>query len=239
MKQFVIIGVGAFGARVIEELLFTDVEVLIIDKREEIIEQYKNQVSAAYIADVINEEIIKKIVPNSIDAAIVDVGGNIEASVLVTNYLNKLGVRHIIAKAETNQHGEILEIVGASHVVFPNREAAKRIVPPLVSSALFNYLPISKGLVIAEVRVPPKFEGKSLIEANLRREYNLNVIAITDELDGEFHFFKPDHKLEKDDILLIVGHEADIAAFSGSQLSQSQNQGFPALFRRLLTGKKS
>jgi trk system potassium uptake protein TrkA len=108
MKQFAIIGLGFFGKRMLEELVDTGCEVLIIDKDAEVIEQYKDKVTASYIADAISEEIINRIVPSSIDAAIVDLGDNLEVSILVTNYLKKLGVRRILAKAESDQHAEIL-----------------------------------------------------------------------------------------------------------------------------------
>ena len=133
MKQFAIIGLGFLARRVLDELLEYDVEILILDKERDIIEQYQDQVSAAYVADAIREETIEKIVPEGIDAAIVDMGKRIEASILVTNYLSKRGVQRVIAAAETDQHGEILRLVGATEVIYPNREAAKRLTLPLVS----------------------------------------------------------------------------------------------------------
>ena len=85
MKQFAIIGLSRFGRRLLEELLETDSEIIIVDKDREVIDLYKDKVASAYIADAINEEIIRKLIPASIDAAIVDLGDRLEASVLVTN----------------------------------------------------------------------------------------------------------------------------------------------------------
>jgi trk system potassium uptake protein len=235
MKQFAIIGLSSFGIRLLEEFLQIDVEVLVVDKDREVIEQYKDRVSAAYIADVIKEETIKKIVPADIDAAIVDLGEKHEVSILVVNYLKKLGIKTIIAKAETNEHGEILELIGATRVVYPDREAANRIAPVLASSALFNFLPISKGLVIAEVRTPKHFVGKSLIEADIRRKFKLNVIALTQEKDMDYEFVSPEHRLKDDDLLLLVGKEEDIALFSGAAISgvSKRKKSLNGIFKRL------
>ena len=90
---------------------------------------------------------------------------------MATNYLKKMGIREIIAKAQTDEHGEILKMVGATDVIFPDQEAAKRLTPMLASSVLFNFMPISKNLSLAEVRVNADCVGKTLLEANLRRSY--------------------------------------------------------------------
>jgi trk system potassium uptake protein TrkA len=234
MKQFVIIGLSRFGRRLLEEFLATDAEIIIIDKDREVIELYKDKVASAYIADVLNEEIIHKLVPPSIDAAVVDLGDRIEASILVTNYLKKLGIREIIARAESTEHGEILDLVGATKVVFPNQEAAKRVAPFLISSQIFSYLPISSGLVIAEVKVPEKFYGKSLVEVDMRRKYKLNVIAYR-KLEGEEYFFyAPEYRLQADDILLVGGQEEDIDAFTEEKLPIGSKR-ISGLFRRFFS----
>lgn len=234
MRQFAIIGVSSFGMRMLEELSQLDCEILIIDKDREVIEKMKDRATSAYIADVINEETIRKLVPATIDAAIIDLGNRTEVSILVTNYLKKLGVKNIIAKAETDEHGEILEIVGATHVVFPNREAAKRITPLLGSPLIFSYLPIGNGLVIAEVRVPERYFGMTLIEANLRRTQGINVVAIRTDGGGEYEFFTPEYRLNPNDILLVVGPEENILSFSGEK-QIVRRKPLSSLFRGLFS----
>lgn len=235
MKQFAIIGVSKFGFRVMEELSQIDCEILIIDKDRELIEKLKDRVSYSYIADVLNEETIRKLVPSTVDAAIVDLGDRTEASILVTNYLKKIGVSRIIAKAETDEHGEILEIVGATDVIFPNREAAKRLTPMLAFSHLFNYLPISNGLIIAEIKTPAKHVGMSLVEADFRKTYKFNVIAIRKEDDEEagYLFFAPDYRLQANDILLVAGSETDLAGLIGDA-PVKRRKGINRLFHTLL-----
>ncbi len=215
MKQFAIIGLGNFGVRVLEEMLVQSVEVMIIDRDEQLIEDYKDRVAAAYVVDAIKEDLIRRIVPDTIDAAIVDLGHTTEASILVTNYLAKMGIEKIIAKAETDQHGQILSIVGATDVIYPNREAAKRITLPLLSHSLASYFPISKGMVIAELALPERFHGKSLIEADLRNKHRLNVIAVRHQADIEYRFIEPTHRIQPGDTVLAVAREEDVSKMAG------------------------
>ncbi|HUX20058.1 MAG TPA: TrkA family potassium uptake protein [Spirochaetia bacterium] len=234
MKQFAIIGVSKFGSRILDELSQIDCEILIIDKDPLRIEKLKDRVTYSYVADVLNEETIRKLVPPTVDAAIVDLGDRTEVSILVTNYLKKIGVRQIVVKAETNEHGEILQIVGATQIVFPNREAAKRLIPMIAYTNLFNYLPISEGLIIAEIKVPDKNVGMTLIEADFRKTHKFNVIALRKaEDEAEYRFYEPDYELQADDVLLVAGNENDL----GSLVSESptkRRKGVNRLFRTLL-----
>lgn len=215
MKQFAIIGLGSFGQRMLEELFTITNEIILIDKDRDVIEKYKDMAKSSYIIDVINESALKKIIPQGIDAVIVDLGGKIEVSIMATNYLKKMNIKEIIVKAQTDEHGEVLEMVGATKVIYPDYEAAKRIVPLLVSSFLFNYMPISETLSIAEVRVNEQYIGKSILEADLRKKFNLNIIAIRKK-DGESFTFISDplYVFTERDILLIAGEEGNILKYS-------------------------
>lgn len=231
MQQFVIIGLGSFGRRMVEELSLTDVEVLIIDRNKERIEKYKSKATSAYITDVINVETLKKIIPENVDAVIIDLGDQLEVSILVTNYLNKMGLKRIVVRAENDEHGEILSIVGATQVVFPNREASKRIAPLLVSPSLFNYLPISSGMVIAEAPLPARYRGVTVMDANLRREYEINIIAVRKSDKEEYGFIAPEYRFAAEDILLIAGKEEKVAHFTGI-VTVDKKKSLAALFKR-------
>lgn len=234
MKQFAIIGLSRFGERILEELVDTGSEIILIDKDRDAIELYKDKVSAAYVADALNEEIIEKLVPNTIDAAIVDPGDRIEVSILVTHYLKKLGIKEIIAKADSDEHEEILKLVGATKIVRPHTEAAKRIAPFLISSLVFSYLPISKELVIAEIKVPEQFYGQSLIEVDLRKQYRLNVIGYRKLDQEDYAFYAPEYRLQADDVLLVAGSEEDVVRFTEEKLPAT-GKGLVGFFRRFFS----
>ncbi len=233
MKQFAIIGLGSFGLRMLEELLTITNEIIIIDKDRDIIDKYKDIAKAAYITDAINENALLKIIPEEIDAVIVDLGGKIEVSIMTTNYLKKMGIKEIIVKAQTDEHGEVLTMVGATKVIFPDREAAKRITPMLASSALFNFMPISANLALAEVRVNENCLGKTLLDANLRKTFGLNVVAMRKGDKGDFFFISdPTYSFVEDDILLVAGDEEHINKFSRNpERIQKRDEG--SIFRNL------
>lgn len=234
MKQFALIGLSSFVCRIIEELGDFNCDILLIDKDPEAVELYKDRVTRAFVADVLNEEAINQLIPADIDAVVMDPGDRIEVSILVTNYLKKMGVKNIFVRAETTEHGEILNLVGADHVIYPNREAAKRIAPMLLTSRLANYLPIGNGLVIAEVKAPEELLGRNLIEADLRRVRKLNVIAVRNEEKGEeLKFQHAEYRIKEGDILLLAGREEDVHSFTGSGLSVDGGRSLKDFYRKM------
>lgn len=238
MQQFAIIGLGAFGLRMLEELISITSELIIIDKDREVIEKYKDIAKAAYISDAINETALMKLIPVEIDAVIVDLGGKIEVSIMVTNYLKKMGIKQIIVKAQTDEHGDVLAMVGATQVIFPDREAAKRITPMLASSFLYNFMPISEKLALAEIRVNENCLGKTLLDANLRKTFGLNVVAMRKEESGDFFFISdPAYSFEENDILLVAGSEENINTFSRNP-ERTGNKEFGKFFKNLFSKNK-
>lgn len=217
-KQFAIIGVDTFGRRMIEELSSLDCEIVIIDKDPQVIEALKDQVDGAYVADVQDRDVIEKIIPRDLDAAVVDLGHSLEASVLVTNYLSQWGIKRIVARASTDAHGEILKIVGASDVVFPSQEAARRITPLIAAPLLLSYLPLSPRFILAELIVPRRLVGMSLQEADLEKDGIMNVIACREKGEGDYLFSRPDRILQEGDVLLVAGSQEDLQGFSDTPL---------------------
>jgi len=232
MKQFAIIGLGKFGRSMLDELAESGCEILIIDRDRDAIDRCKDKATTSYVADAISEEVIGKLVPRGIDAAVVDMGDNLEVSILVTNYLKKIGVGRIITRAESSAHEEILDLVGATDVILPDREAARELAPLLLSSVLFRYMPLSKEFAIAEAEVPESLVGKTLIEAELRKRHELNVIALRKpEHEEEYTYFAPDYRIQKGDVLLIAGAPLRIAELARIHLPSERPGEKTALSR--------
>jgi trk system potassium uptake protein TrkA len=236
MRQYAVIGLGSFGLRLLEKLAAVTDEIVVVDRDADAIEKCKDLVKNAFIADASDVEALKRILPEALDVAVVDVGDNIEAAILVTDTMKKLGVGEIIVKANSEQRGEILQLIGATRVVYPDREAAAQIVPMLVSPALFNYMPLSPSLVMAEVKIPEKYLGFTMIEANLRQRHGINVIAIRSEGTQDYRYFSADYRLQEDDILLVAGKESEIIALSGEERKVGKRHGL-SVFTDLLRGK--
>ncbi len=214
MITIAVIGLGTFGIRVIEELADENVEVIIVDKERDLVEKYKGLVRDAYITDAITNEMIDKIIPNDVSSVIIDFGSNVEGSILLTNHLHKMGIKNIIVKAKTPDHGDILKLVGATTIVYPDYDAASRIVPQLLSTELFSFLNVSPLFALAEVAVNAENVGKTLAAVNFRQTYKLNVIAyrLSDEHDFAF-IDSGDFVFEDGMHLLIAGKEDDINAY--------------------------
>ncbi|MEL3906795.1 MAG: TrkA family potassium uptake protein [Treponema sp.] len=236
MSKFAIIGLGAFGIRMLEELIrFTD-QIIIIDKDPNVIKKYEHKAMHSAVIDIIDENSLRESIYQGIDTAIVDLGGKIELSIMVTTYLKKLGIREIVVKAENDQHEEVLSIVGATTVIFPDREAAKRVMPMLASTLLFNFMPLSSNLALAEVGVNTEYVGKTLLEANLRKNLGLNVVAVRKPDCETFNFINdPQYRFAADDILLLAGSEEHIFTFSRHKKDLQKKKGigfFRSLFPR-------
>ncbi|MBI9104481.1 MAG: TrkA family potassium uptake protein [Spirochaetales bacterium] len=217
-KQFAIIGVDKFGKRMIDELSSLDCEILIIDKDPAVVELWKDKVDAAFIADVFSQETIEKLIPSDIDAVIVDLGNSQEVSILVTNYLHKAGIKKIVVRAGTDEHGEILKIVGATDVIFPSREAARRLTPLLAAPLMVNYLPLSPGFILAEVKAARRLVGQTIFDADMKKDGIMNIIAIRNEESMDYNFSHPDYVLKEDDFLLVAGNQKDIIEFSNEDV---------------------
>ena len=235
MVTIAVIGLGTFGNRVTEALLDTDTELVILDKDRDIVEKYKNAVTNAYITDAINEATLKKVIPPDVNAAIVDLGSQLETSILVTNHLKKLGVPQIIVKARSDEHGEILKLVGATKIIYPDYDAAVHIVPMLLSSALFNYMQLSENFAIAEVKVRKEIEGKTLAESSLRQKYSLNVIGLRQEGNDEIKTAAdPSLVLTAQMILLVAGTPQSIFNYTERHAASEKQDKNSKVFRKFL-----
>ena len=210
MATVAVVGLGSFGCRITQELIDANADLIIIDRDREIVEKYKNSVLNAYITDAISEETLKKVIPEDVDAVVVDLGNQLETSILVTNHLKKIGVRQIIVKARSDEHGEILKLVGATKIIYPDLDAAIHLTPLILQTTLFNYMQLSENFAIAEVSVLEEFEEKKLLESGIRQKFNLNVIGIRDGNYLDIQTPSAETVLKKGMILLVAGSSSDI-----------------------------
>lgn len=224
MRHYAFIGLGPLAMSMLESISQVTDQIVVIDKDPVLVDRVKDLVKTAYVADILDEGALQKILPEAVDVAVVDFSSDIEASMLVTHRLKKLGVEEIIVKSGSDERSEILKVIGATRVVNSDREAAARIVPLVLSSSLYSFMPIGGELVMAEVHVPQSLTEKTLIEADLRRKHGINVIAIRSDGTTTYRNFDRDYKLVSDDLLLVAGNEKDVFAFSGVPIVPTQKQ---------------
>jgi trk system potassium uptake protein TrkA len=175
---YAVIGLGRFGSAVASTLVDMGQEVIGIDSDEERVRQMSEVLSQAVQLDATDKKALREVGVQDVDCAVVSIGENIEASLLVVMQVNELGVKRVIAKAVTDLHGRILQKLGVERVIFPEREMAIRVAHSLVVPNVLDYIELSKDFSIVEVPAPEAFFGKSLKQLELRPKYGLNLIAI-------------------------------------------------------------
>lgn len=212
MKRCSIIGLGMFGFSLARALHEEGHEVLAIDRNKEIIQKMKDYCTRAVLADATDRETLVALNVQDADFAVVGLGTRLDHSVLVTLHLKELGVKEVIVKAITEDHGKILRMLGATEVVYPEKDVALKLAVSLSSPNLLDHLPIMEGYSIVELAVPDSFVGKSLKDLQLRNTYGVQVIAIR-ELIPERMTMSPtaDFVLKPSDILVIMGSNKALA----------------------------
>ena len=210
-KNFVVIGCGRFGRAIATTLYKLGHDVLAIDSNEEIIQNIAGDVTKA-VTSQIDEQVLREIgVPNC-DVAIVSMGSDIESSVITTLLLKEMKIPYIVCKASTEIHEKILYKIGADRVVSPERDSGIKIAKNLVSDNVLDKIDLDPDYAIFELITPKSWIGKSLIELNVRKEYNLNVVAI--KKDDDFVITpNPEDPLKENDIILLLGEKKNLKYF--------------------------
>jgi trk system potassium uptake protein TrkA len=220
MRQFAVIGLGRFGYSVAETLIKKGAQVLAIDKDEERVQKISEIATYAVTLDATDEKTLKSIGVQNVDVAVVSIGEDIEASVLVVMILKEMGLKEIVAKAITDLHARILVNLGVSKVIFPEREMGKRLANSLIMPTVMDFIQLSDEYSIAEIPAPKEFGGKTLKELGIRARYNMNVLAIRRKVptlidEGETSYSEEtiispsaDDTIEAGDILVILGENS-------------------------------
>jgi trk system potassium uptake protein TrkA len=206
--KFAIIGLGSFGSNVARTLFERGHEVLAIDKDRNKIEAAKSFSSHAVLMDSADKDNLEGVGVREMDVVVVSLGPEMEASILTVLHLHELGMERIVAKALTEDHAKILDAVGATEVIYPEKDMAIRTALKLTNPNILECLPLLSGISIQEIAPPEKFIGKSLKELDLRNKYGIQVIAIR-ELVPERTIYVPkaDFVIKDSDILIVMGDE--------------------------------
>ncbi len=208
-KTFAVIGLGRFGFHVAKTLAELGAEVIAIDREEENVREISDFVTQTYILDAMDEKAMKEAGISNVDVAIVSIGQNVEANLIVIMVLMDIGITNIIAKAVTPLHGKLLEKMGVTRVVYPERDMAIRVAHSLLIKNVLEEIPLTPKHGIFEIKTPSIFIGKSLKELQIRKSYNLNILAIRRDKDL---LINPsgDDLIQENDILLLLGSNEGI-----------------------------
>lgn len=216
MDSFLIIGMGRFGNSLAIELSNLGHDVLVIDRSEEKIAAVADRVTHAVIGDAKDENVIRSLGVRNFDVAVVAMADNIEDSVLVTIMLKELGVKKVVAKAQSMLHMKVLERIGADVTVFPERDMGKRLAQHLSAKNIIDFIELSDEHSIVEIEAPSAWHGKSLLELNIRGAYGINVIAARDKFARDL-VVSPTaaYVIKEGDVLIVIGENDNIKKLRG------------------------
>lgn len=210
-KKFVVIGLGNFGFYAAKALYEDGNEVIAIDGDKAKVQAIDPHATEAILLDATDKDALKPLGLETMDGAIVSTGTRISISILICLHLHEIGVKRILAKALDDDHAKILQRVGATDIIHPERDMALRISRGLSRPNILDFIPLAEDFDLVQAGPPVEFIGKTLKELDLRAKYNVHVIAIKELVPENFLLVPPAGFVIKDsDILIILGKSKDI-----------------------------
>ncbi len=209
-KQFIVVGLGRFGTAIAETLCQDGAEVLGVDRRMDVVEDLRDTLTHTVQMDAMDRDALSALGIPDFDVAFVTMGSDIRASGTIVMSLKELGAKQVIAKAQDEFHGRMLEKLGADRVLFPERDMGRRVAHNLVSGDIIDFLELSNEYSMAEIRPKPEWVGKTLMELNMRSKLGINVVAIrTGENLNAMPL--PNTAISEEDVLLVVVKDETLA----------------------------
>ena len=214
-----VIGLGAFGSKMASRLYEKGAEVIAIDLKQELVDKIKDRVSHAIGLDITSERALRSINISDVDIAVVALGDNVEVSIMAVAMLRQLGVGRVIARATNPLHEHILNEIGASEIIKVEEEMGEIIASKIMASHVLQRYNFAAGYSIVELKLGKNFEGKTLVESQIRQNYSLNIVAlqkrvpfITEEGKSSYRVEindspMPMDMINTDDIVVLVGSE--------------------------------
>jgi len=210
-KKYAVIGLGNFGFNVTRTLFEEGHDVVAVDLDEDAIQHVQPYCTQAILADATQKDMVRTLGLEEMDAVVVSMGPNENAATLITLYLKELNVKRIVVKASNEDHGKILSKVGATEVIFPEKDMAIKVARSLSTPDVLDYIPMSGDYLIAEIAPLEAFVGRSLAELQLRSRYGITAIAIKELVPENFILVPPASFVIKDsDVLIVIGKRLDI-----------------------------
>lgn len=207
-NTFAIIGLGRFGMSLAQTLLEEGKDVIVIDNDMEKLKTLKNTPAVLCCIENISVETLRESGVADCDVVIIGIGGDLEANILAAMDSLELGVKKVLSKANNDEHARILEKIGAE-VVFPEVQTAKKLAMKLCNNFVQDIVPFSDDFFIIQFLVPQELDGKTVLEADLRKKYEVNIVAMI--IDGKARaIIKPETVLKSGDSLLVSGTSRNI-----------------------------
>ncbi len=209
MKSILVIGMGRLGKHFASKMLELGNDVMVVDKDDNIIEQYSPIFTDSQIGDCRNESVLRAIGVNNFNLCFVAIGEDFQASLEITSLLKELGAKFVVSKAREDRQAKFLRLVGADEVVYPEREIAEKLAMRYNANNIFDFIKLTQEYSIFEIPVLPSWVGKSIASLDIRKKYKINIIGIKKDgelsplPDAEYVFAPEDH-------IVIIGKSKQV-----------------------------
>ncbi|UQA92436.1 potassium channel family protein [Streptomyces halobius] len=211
-QRVAVIGLGRFGSSLAHELMSRGWDVLGIDTDAHLVQKYSDALTHAAVADCTDPEVLRQLGVNDFTSAVVGIGTDIEASILITSNLLEAGVPNIWAKAISRQHGQILERLGAPHVVLPEHEMGER-VAHLVTGRMLDFIQFDDDYALVKTVAPEVVTGMPLGESQVRSKYGVTVVGIK-RAGEDFTYATAETVVVRADVIIVTGKTQAVEAFA-------------------------
>jgi len=222
--KFAVIGVGRYGYQIAIKLAKKGAEVYCFDSSEDKIENLKDDVAMAVSMDCTDRKNLLSQSIEDVDAVVVAIGENFEATILTCVHLIDLGIKRIIARASGDQQRTILEKIGVKEILTPENTVAENIAESLMNPSIINFLQLPDNYEIAEIRTPSRIANRTVEDIGLRDKYRLTLVTLKREFDEELDgkMIKAQHTIGvpgsdtmvyETDTLVVFGTISDIERF--------------------------
>jgi trk system potassium uptake protein len=210
-KRFVVVGLGNFGFSLCQQLAALQHEVIAVDMDPNLVDRIGAVITRAAVADATDAETLKRLGAEGADAAVVSTGDDITASILASLALQDLKIREIYVKVISSSHARVMERIGVTETVFPERDTAIGLAAKITGKALLNYVKLGSHFSVQEMGTPMSWTGRSIGELEVRRRFGVNIVAIHDILTDRFMATPgPDYKLKESDTIFVAGDEISL-----------------------------
>jgi len=209
MKSILVIGMGSVGTMLARRLTALKNEVMIVDRNEEIIEELAPEFADAQIGDCTNPLVLKSLGINNFDVCFVTIGKNFQSSLEITSLLKEMGAKTVVSKASSDIQVKFLLRNGADDVFYPEKEIAEKLAIRYNQENIFNFIELSQDFSIFEIPIMPEWTGKTIVDIDVRKKYNLNILAIKEDdrlipvPGGQYVFKDTDH-------IIVLGKPEDV-----------------------------
>ena len=209
-KSYAVFGLGRYGRSVVKELLDNGASVLAVDCNQKTVDAFAEEIPLVKCADVTDPNVIKQLGISEMDVVVIAMAENFEASVMTTLLCKEQGVETVIVKCANEAHRAILKKLGADEAVVPEYESGVRLAKNLLSSGFVDIAELSEDISVLEIPVKAEWVGKTLLELELRKKYNMNVVALKKEGVTDISF-RPDTVLDDGTQMIVIADKNNLS----------------------------